>query len=84
MIRSIQEMAEQKGALHLEHTAEVLEHLSQTRGIKDEELEVIGEILSNVLGALEVSHAVQNGIPKNDALNSFMKRVMGSIDQPQT
>ncbi len=61
-------------------TIELLEHLAEAPGIKDEELEVLGELLSNLYGALEVSKEVKAGTPKKEALNGFMKRVMGSIE----
>lgn len=57
----------------------VLEHLAEARGIKDEELDVIGELLSNLYGSVEVADEVKNGTPEKEALNAFMKRVMGSI-----
>lgn len=61
-------------------TIELLEHMADAKGIKDEELEVIGELLSNFYGALEVHKEVKNGTPEKEALNGFMKRVMGSIE----
>lgn len=61
-------------------TIAVLEDLSQARGLKDEELNVIGEILSNLYGAIEVDQLVSQGQTQRDALNDFMKRVMGSIN----
>lgn len=61
-------------------TIELLEHMADAKGIKDEELEVIGELLSNFYGALEVHKEVKNGTPQKEALNGFMKRVMGSIE----
>ena len=61
---------------------ETLEALTEAPGLKDEELDVIGELLSNMYGALEVEKLVKNeGLNKKDALNAFMKRVMGSIDK---
>ncbi len=60
---------------------EVLENISEASGWKDEELNVIGELLSNLYGAVEVAKEVKAGTPQKDALNSFMKRVMGSIDR---
>jgi hypothetical protein len=61
---------------------ETLEALTEAPGLKDEELDVIGELLSNMYGALEVEKLVKNeGLSKKDALNAFMKRVMGSIDK---
>ena len=49
--------------------------------LKDEELDVIGELLSNFYGAIEVSKMIKSGVPQKEALNSFMKRVLGSIDK---
>lgn len=62
-------------------TMEVLENLIEAPGIKDEELDVIGELLSNFSGALEVQAEIKAGKAKRDALNEFMKRVTGSIDK---
>lgn len=61
-------------------TIQLLEHISEEKGMKDEELEVIGELLSNLYGSLEVHREMKNGIAKKDALNDFMKRVMSSIN----
>jgi hypothetical protein len=61
---------------------EVLEHLTEYEGLADQEVDVLGEILSNLYGALEVEKTVrENGIDRKAALNEFMKRVQGSIDQ---
>lgn len=61
-------------------TIELLEHISEEKGIKEEELEVLGELLSNLYGSLEVHRDMKNGKPKKEALNGFMKRVMSSIN----
>ena len=61
-------------------TMETLENLIDLESLKDEELDVIGELLSNMSGALEVNQAIKNGTEKKEALNNFMKRVQGSID----
>jgi len=61
-------------------TIEFLEHTADAKGIKDEEMEVIGELLSNMYGALEVNKEIKAGTSEKDALNGFMKRVMGSIN----
>lgn len=45
-------------------TLETLENLIDSPGLKDEELDVIGELLSNFSGALEVHKAIQNGVEK--------------------
>lgn len=65
---------------YIHETIEVLESLADVPTIKDEELEVIGELISNLYGALEVDKEITNGTPKKDALNDFMKRVLGSIN----
>lgn len=61
-------------------TIETLEALTEISSLKDEELDVIGELISNMYGAIEVDKMVKDGASQKDALNSFMKRVMGSID----
>ena len=61
-------------------TIETLEDLTEVSSLKDEELDVIGELISNMYGALEVHKAIKGGQPKKEALNEFMKRVTGSID----
>jgi hypothetical protein len=44
-------------------------------------LDVIGELISNLYGALEVQKSMEDGLSKKDALNGFMQRVLGSIDK---
>lgn len=66
---------------YLVEAIEVLEDLTEVSSLKDEELDVIGELISNMYGAIEVNAEIKKGIPKKEALNSFMKRVLGSIDQ---
>jgi hypothetical protein len=59
----------------------VLEYLSESSAVKDEELDVIGELLSNLYGGLEVAKMIKEGKSEKEAGNIFMKRVLGSIDQ---
>ena len=66
---------------YLIETIEVLEALTEVPSLKDEELDVIGELISNMYGALEVHKMVKEGKDKKEALNDFMKRVLGSIDK---
>ena len=61
-------------------TIETLEALTEVSSLKDEEMDVIGELISNLYGALEVHKSIKEGTPQKEALNAFMKRVMGSID----
>ena len=62
-------------------TIETLEALTEIPSLKDEELDVIGELISNMYGAIEVNKMIKDGTPQKEALNGFMKRVMGSIDK---
>lgn len=63
-----------------EEANEVLLSLAEARGITDNEIEVIGELLSNIEGAIEVKKLIKNGASQKDALNDFMKRVMKSVN----
>ncbi|TYB73047.1 hypothetical protein ES677_05405 [Bizionia gelidisalsuginis] len=62
-------------------TIETLEALTEVPSLKEEELDVIGELISNMYGAIEVHKMVKEGTPQKEALNTFMKRVLGSIDK---
>ncbi len=81
VIKSLVEFIETNDEDFVLETIEVLEHVSQASGLKDEELNVIGELLSNMYGAVEVDKQIKGGLSQKDALNGFMKRVMGSIDK---
>ena len=61
-------------------TIETLEAITEIPSLKDEELDVIGELISNLYGAIEVDKMIKDGTGQKEALNSFMQRVMGSID----
>lgn len=65
---------------YMEEAVEVLLCISEARGIKEDELEVIGELISNISGAQEVLREIKKGTPQKEALNGFMKRVVGSIN----
>jgi hypothetical protein len=65
---------------YLIEAVDVLLSISEARGIKDEELDVIGELVSNISGAIEVMNDMKGGTSEKEALNSFMKRVMKSIE----
>jgi hypothetical protein len=59
----------------------VLEHLTEFEGLSENEIDSLGEIISNLYGALEVEKSVEDGLPRKEALNAFMKRVQQSIDK---
>ncbi|MEC8243558.1 MAG: hypothetical protein VX038_01805 [Verrucomicrobiota bacterium] len=81
LIKHISEFIEENDQDFVEETLEVLEHLTEFEGLKDEELDTLGEIISNMYGALEVEKLAQDGLSRKEALNSFMKRVQNSIDR---
>jgi hypothetical protein len=81
VIKHLHAFVENNDEDYLVETIEVLEDLTEVSSLKDEELDVIGELISNMYGALEVHAEVKKGVPRKEALNGFMKRVMGSIDQ---
>ncbi|MCO5232121.1 MAG: hypothetical protein LC105_01885 [Chitinophagales bacterium] len=65
----------------LEKTLEVLESISEARGITEEEMNVIGEMITNICGALEVHEMVASGMRSTEAINIFAKKVTGSVDR---
>ncbi len=81
LIKHLTDFIEQNDQDFVLEAIETLEHLTESENLKDEELDVIGELLSNMYGALEVNTMVKDGKPRKEALNEFMKRVVGSIDQ---
>lgn len=81
IIKHLTQFIEDNDQDYLVEAIEVLESLTEVSSLKDEELDVIAELISNMYGAIEVDKMVKDGTPKKDALNNFMKRVLGSIDQ---
>ena len=81
VIKHIVQFIETNDQDYVNETIETLENLIECEQLKDEELDVIGELLSNFYGAIEVDNMIKKGTPQKDALNSFMKRVVGSIDK---
>ena len=80
VIKHLTQFIEENDQDYVVETIETLEALTEAP-LKDEELDVIGELLSNMYGALEVNKMVKEGKDKKTALNDFMKRVLGSIDK---
>lgn len=80
IIKHVTHFIEQNDEDFIIETIETLESLTEVSSLKDTELDVIGELLSNFYGAIEVSKMIKSGKSQKDALNSFMKRVLGSID----
>lgn len=65
----------------LESTLEVLENFCEHRSVSEQEMDVIGELVTNVCGAIEVHKMIEDGMPERDAANNFVKKVLGSIDK---
>jgi len=76
VIKHLSNFIQENDSDYIVETLEVLEDLIDARGIKDEELDVIGELMSNMEGALEVQKMIDDGESQKEALNAFMKRVM--------
>ena len=53
--------------------------MNQIMSLKEEELDVIVELIFDTYGALKVNKLIKSGTVKKDALNTFTKRVLGSI-----
>tara|TARA_E500000178_G_C16922547_1_gene707917 strand:+ start:911 stop:1168 length:258 start_codon:yes stop_codon:yes gene_type:complete len=81
LIRHISEFIENNDQDFIVETLEVLEHLTEFEGLSENEIDSLGEIISNLYGALEVEKSVEDGLPRKEALNAFMKRVQQSIDK---
>ena len=81
VIKHIYQFIEENDVDFVSETIQVLEHMSEGKDVKDEELDVLGELISNLYGAVEVREMIASGMSKKDALNKFMERVVGSIDK---
>ncbi|GAB2771261.1 DUF6952 family protein [Salinimicrobium soli] len=78
VIRHLQKNHDQQT---LESTLEVLESFCDHRSVTDEEMDVVGELISNICGAIEVQKMIDEGMSEKDAANNFMQKVLGSIDR---
>lgn len=65
----------------LENTIEVLESFTEHRSVTEEQMDIIGELITNLCGAVEVHKMIDDGVPERDAANNFVKKVLGSIDK---
>lgn len=80
VIKHLTTFIEENDQDYVIETIETLEAITEISSLKDVELDVIGELISNMYGAIEVNKMIKEGTPKKEALNAFMKRVIGSID----
>jgi hypothetical protein len=66
----------------METALEVLEVYAESPAVKEPEQEAIGEMISNICGAIEMKQMMEEeGMDERTAANTFMQRVMGSIDK---
>lgn len=81
LIKQVNSFIQDHDADFVEEAIQVLEHIGESPNLKEQETDVIGELLSNMYGGLEVNKAIKEGKSEKDALNEFMQRVVGSIDK---
>ncbi len=81
VIKHLTQFIEENDEDYIIETIDVLEAMTEIPSLKDEELDVIGELISNMYGAIEVNKLVKSGIDKKETFNQCMKRVLGSIDK---
>ncbi|MGB8705630.1 MAG: hypothetical protein WCD31_11420 [Gillisia sp.] len=65
----------------LQNAIDVLESFTEFRSVSEEEMDVVGELITNLCGAVEVHKMVAEGESETDAANNFVKKVLGSIDR---
>ena len=81
VIKHLARFAQERDEDFLLETVETIENLTDCEALREEDIDVLGELLSNLYGAVEVASEIQNGTPENEALNFFMQRVIGAIDK---
>ena len=64
IIKHLTEFIENNDEDFVIETIETLESITEVSSIKDEELDVIGELISNMYGALEVTKSIKEGLQK--------------------
>ena len=67
VIKHLTQFIEDNDQDYIIETIEVLEYLTELETLKDEELDVLGELISNLYGALEVHKMIKDGKDKKTA-----------------
>ena len=65
----------------LQNTIDVLESFTEHRSVTDTDMDVVGELITNLCGAVEMHHMIESGMSERDAANGFAQKVLGSIDR---
>lgn len=71
IIKHLTNFIEENDQDYVLETIETLEALSEVPSLKDEELDVIGELISNLYGAVEVDKMIKEGTPKKRSIKRF-------------
>ena len=73
IIKHLANFIEERDEDFVVEAIETLEHLTDLSSLKDEELDVIGELISNMYGAIEVTKMMkEEGLSQKDAAKKFM------------
>ncbi|WGK64062.1 DUF6952 family protein [Croceiramulus getboli] len=77
----IRHLHKNHSAEELEHTIAVLETFTEHRSVTEAEMDMVGELLTNLCGAVEVHALRESGMEEREAANAFAQKVLGSIDR---
>lgn len=77
----IRHLQRNNSTAQIDNCIEVLESYSEYNRITEEEMDIIGELITNLCGAVEVHKMIEDGMPERDAANAFAQKVIGSIDR---
>ena len=78
IIKHLSQFIEENDQDYLVETIEVLEALTEVSSLKDEELDVIGELISNMYGAIEVHKMIKEG--RQIRAQEFVKKLKTFFD----
>jgi len=77
----IKHLQKNNSAEALQNTIEVLESFTEHRSVTDTDMDVVGELITNLCGAVEMHQMIADGMSERDAANGFAQKVLGSIDR---
>ena len=61
-------------------TVDIIISLSEAKGMQKQELDALGELVSNLLAAADVKRKESLGIPQREALKNYMGMVRDALD----
>ncbi|MEH6659697.1 DUF6952 family protein [Leeuwenhoekiella marinoflava] len=77
----IKHLQKNNSAEALQNTIDVLESFTEHRSVTDADMDVVGELITNLCGAVEMHQMISEGMSERDAANGFAQKVLGSIDR---